>query len=163
MARLGSSALRPLLEALESEEIYSRRKAVSILGAVREKRAWREVAERLKDANGEVRRKAAWALARMEEEKAVPYLVSALDDDDREVRSAAASALDRLGWEPSGVDEKVLYLVAVGRWDKLADMGEAAEEAARRRLEDPDEEVREGAASVLEIIKSRRGLKDLLE
>ena len=106
---------------------------------------------------------AAWALGRLGDERAVEPLVGALSDEDDKVRAKAAAALERLGWKAADEDQKALYLIAVRKWDKLAELGAAAEGPLTARLRDEDPEVREGAQWILNELKSARELDSLFK
>lgn len=161
-ARLGKPAVQPLLSALRDAEPERRRMAASALGTVGDPSAAESLISALQDGDAGVRCKAAWALGKLGGEKAVVHLVEALQDDDADVRARAAASLERLGWAPSGDHEKALYLLATKQWNKLAELGEAAEKALQARLEDGNSEVKEMARCLLDEIRSSRELDELL-
>ena len=162
VARMGKPAVLPLTRALRDAQAEKRRMAASVLGTLQDAAAFEPLLASLHDTDREVRGKAAWALGKLGDPRACEHLVKALADEDAEVRAKAAASLERLGWVPGDDREKAFYFLAVRQWNKLADMGEAAEGALQQRTEDADPEVRDMARCLLEDIRGSRELKELL-
>jgi HEAT repeat protein len=65
---------------------------------------------------------------------AVPFLAEALADDDWKLRWTAADLLKSMGWEPVAIRDRAHYLVSLGRWDQIEDLGVIAIPALTRAL-----------------------------
>jgi len=141
---MGSAAVDPLREALESPEATVRREALRALGKLRERASIDPqivvplLLESLKnDADGTVRHVAATYLGIVHDQpgQAVPGLVAALQDPHAEVRQAAVLALSSYGLDAEP---------AIAALTKLA-------------TKDPDEDVRREAARTLVHISELKG------
>lgn len=92
----GNCIVEPLLEAVEDSNGWRRVVAVSLLGAIRDPRAWEPIVNALTDGNEDVRRTAAETLGQIGDTRAVSALTTALEDSSPKVRETAAEALGRL-------------------------------------------------------------------
>ncbi|MEJ5187153.1 MAG: HEAT repeat domain-containing protein, partial [Candidatus Geothermincolales bacterium] len=143
-AKLGSPAVRPLVEMLESGEPDKRERAAYLLGLIGSSRASISLQRLLKeDPVPSVRKRAAWSLGRLRDRGSLVALVEALRDSSDQVRRVVAQALERKGWTPSSIREKALFLVATHQWGALVALGEEAVETVREMADDREPEVRE--------------------
>jgi HEAT repeat protein len=154
LAKLGESALEPLIQALQDENSTVQIKAAEALGRIGDARAIEPLIQALKDNYWDVNKKAAEALGRIGDARAVEPLIQALDDERWEVRWGAARALGEIG------DKSALKTLVPALKDKdikvrkevaeaLGTMGEPAVGPLIQTLEDTDGEVREKAAKAL--------------
>lgn len=121
-----ATALDPLLTALSDAAPEVRTLAVTALGRLKDERAANPLVKALHDRAATVREAAAEALREIGDRRAMEPLVAALKDDSSGVRWRAASALDSLGWSPANETQKALQLVALGKLEKAAELGQAA-------------------------------------
>jgi HEAT repeat protein len=161
VAEIGAPAVNQLIRAVKSNESEVRKQATAVLGMLGDERAVDTLAEALKDSDAEVRRKAAWALGKTKGERATESLREAMSYEHSDVRAKAASTLNSLGWKPAQGREEAVYLIAQKKWDRLAELGAAAEEPLTAMLNDDDAQVREEAQWLLNEIKSAKELQAL--
>lgn len=93
LARLGTAAVKPLIQALASENSQTRRWAACALGMIKDPQALDPLTEKLDDSRSEVRKAAALALGEIGDLRAVKRLVHALANRDPDTRRAASEAL----------------------------------------------------------------------
>jgi HEAT repeat protein len=98
-AKMGSSAVTPLLRALGSEHTESRRWAAFALGLIKDPKAVDPLIQKLGDSRSEVRKSVALALGELGDSRAIQPLIGALAHRDLETRRAAVKALGSLGAE----------------------------------------------------------------
>jgi HEAT repeat protein len=67
---------------------------------------------------------------------AVPALIESLTDPRDDVRHDAASILQEIGWQPSHMDEMILFSYAIQEWDTLVKIGKAVLPLLREALHD---------------------------
>jgi HEAT repeat protein len=120
------TVLDPLLSALGDADAAVRTLAVTTLGRLKDERAANPLVKALHDRAADVREAAAEALREIGDRRAMEPLVAALKDESSGVRWRAASALDSLGWSPADDTQKALQLVALGKLEKAAQLGQAA-------------------------------------
>jgi HEAT repeat protein len=96
LARMGSQVVGPLVAVLNDRDDSIRRRAVRVLGEVRDPRAVPALMALLHDDYYSIRREAAAALAAAGTPAVAP-VVSALDDPDGDVRKRAADVLACIG------------------------------------------------------------------
>ena len=150
-AKLGSPAVRPLVEMLESQDPGKRERAAYLLGLIGSSRSSSPLLKLLRDdPEPSVRKRAAWSLGRLKDRGSLQALVEALRDESDQVRRAAAQALERRGWIPGSNMERALFLLATHQWGALVALGGEALEVMRERIGDSDLEVQENLAWVLE-------------
>jgi HEAT repeat protein len=94
--RLGKRAIRPLIRALEDDNVEVRARAAEALGTLADPRVVEPLIEALAGPSELVRERAAKALGAVGDARAVEPLIKALQDRDRYVKAAAAGALKRL-------------------------------------------------------------------
>jgi len=99
LAGVGSAAVKPLMQALSSEEKEARRWAAFALGAIKDPLAVDSLIPKLEDSRSEVRKAAAIALGGIGDSRALKPLIKALASRDLETRRAAAEALGSMGSE----------------------------------------------------------------
>ena len=96
--RIGFAAVPYLIEALNDEDTFACRNAVTVLGKIGPEAsvATLKLTEVLNKNDTFVRRNAAIALGKISSEAAMPALTEALKDEDGDVREAAANALRKI-------------------------------------------------------------------
>jgi HEAT repeat protein len=97
LASVGSEAVRPLIQALASDDQESRRWAARALGMIKDRQAVEPLVQRLEDSRSEVRKAAALALGEIGDLRALKPLIKALSGRDLETRRTAAEALGFMG------------------------------------------------------------------
>ena len=97
LAKMGPSAVTPLLRVLETCDKEPRRWSAFALGLIGDPQAVDPLIRKLGDSRSEVRKAAALALAEIGDARAVKPLIGALSHRDLETRRAAAEALGSLG------------------------------------------------------------------
>src|SRR5690606_36416452 len=95
LEELGRRALRPLLDALASEDLSLRGTALRILGGLRHPNAALPVARLLDEGDDAEALRAAVTVARIADPRAVQPLLRAVEGDDQTVRLVATWALGR--------------------------------------------------------------------
>ncbi len=155
---------------LKSKEASKRREAAQRLGRSHNVRAVQPLIDALRDSDATVRRAAAEALGQLQDFHATSALLTALNDPEPTVARAAAHAIAAIG-DPASVDGLIQALLSAPnhvQWaiePTLAKINPnwASSPAAKntmpshlRRLEDPDEYVRQSSAGVLESIGDAR-------
>ena len=93
LAGVGSGAVKPLVQALSSEDKEARRWAAHALGLVKDPQATEPLVKKLDDSRSEVRKAAALALGEIGDSRALDALIKALANRDPETRRAAAEGL----------------------------------------------------------------------
>ncbi len=93
LACVGSAAVKPLMQALSSEDKEARRWAAVALGAIKDPLTVDSLIPKLEDSRSEVRKAAAIALGGIGDSRALKPLIKALANRDLETRRAAAEAL----------------------------------------------------------------------
>ncbi|MEK7232287.1 MAG: HEAT repeat domain-containing protein [Elusimicrobiota bacterium] len=179
LSKIGSPALPALLEALKDPNASVRRCAAESLGGISPatKTAVQALAVALKDDDPNIRTAASMALGKIgpTAKDAVPPLVAALKDQNREVRVAAVSALGDIGPEAAAaVPFLVEGLSASHRltpahssaemaddWgsnarDALVKIGPASVSALVTAMKSTNVEMRNGAASALNLMGASR-------
>jgi HEAT repeat protein len=97
LTQWGEVALKPLLDALNSDNEHIRQVAASILGEFGDLRAVEPLIGRLRtDKSDEVRHSAAYALGELEDVRAFDAMLEALNDRYEQTRAYAAMGLGKL-------------------------------------------------------------------
>ena len=99
LSKVGSSAVKPLLRLLGSEDPEPRRWAAFALGLIKDPQTVDPLVRKLGDSRSEVRKSAVLALGEIGDTRAVQPLIGALGHRDLETRRAVAEALGSLGAE----------------------------------------------------------------
>jgi HEAT repeat protein len=168
LARIGSTAVDPLLRALSDERWYVRRNASLLLGYTRDVNAVLPLRECLRDSDPRIRLEAVRALVEIQGEDAEPAVVPLLKDPDRSVRLEAIALMAKIGrdrsvWTLLGILRKRINPFA-GRNDEertaacqaLSSIGDRrAEPALRRLLRDRSYVVRNAARSALTALQEK--------
>jgi len=94
---MGKPAIEPLIAALDSRSVRTRRFAIHVIGKLRDRRAIIPLIKLLHDPKSQIRVGATIALDRIGGTQAIKPLVSALGDQDEFVRDSATFALIRIG------------------------------------------------------------------
>ncbi|MFC1919473.1 HEAT repeat domain-containing protein [Chloroflexota bacterium] len=130
-----SRAVEPLIQLLaDFQEVKYRvlsqpnpgAAAAEALGKIGDGRAVGPLIQAMRKGTHLVRAVAASALGEIGDSTAAEALSQALRDDKESIRSAAAQSLGRLHREPTGIREKIRYMLAKGDWDGLVEFGEPA-------------------------------------
>jgi HEAT repeat protein len=114
--------------------------------------------EILSDKDSDTRKEAIKALGLMEDARAIPHLLEVLYDESYWTRRAAANSLNMLYWQPPDDKSRVVYFIALGRWQKCVAMGTAAVPGLIEGLKYKDWRVRKKAAIALGDIKDPTAL-----
>lgn len=93
---------------------------------------------------------------------AVPALTEHLRDADSPTRSAAARTLQQLRYEPSSLEARVDFLLALQDWKSLAALGSPALDPLLVRAKDPLEPIRLIATMALGELKTNRATETLI-
>ena len=94
---IGKNAIDQLIDALQHEKWYVRRKISEILGELKDKRVVSSLIEALKEEkNSYVRETCVESLGKIGEKTTIPFLISLLTDKDPQVRIEASLALGKM-------------------------------------------------------------------
>lgn len=115
-----------------------------------------------KDKDVAVRSGAIRALGSCGDPRALGPLSEALNDTNPDIRWCAAKALEILGWKPSGVEQKVGYFLALGKWDELVEIGSPAVEPLIEALKSEDSDTRRNASKALGELKDPSAVGPLI-
>jgi HEAT repeat protein len=155
----------PLTELLDDDDRHLRRRVVEALGKIGTPAACASLMQALEDDEIEVQRKSVQMLAEIQDPLCVSALIGKLRTDDRFMRRDVEDALASFGDDAILLLNEVLAVksanVSVGALNALRKMGPNAEEILIENLEDPDEEVRWGAAYALGKLQSKAGVMAL--
>jgi HEAT repeat protein len=97
LAKLGTDAVLPLIDALRDKNAGVRMNAAYVLGAIGDARAVAPLIGSLQDLHVDIRRQAAHALGVISDPNAISHLLRTLDDESVAVRGSAANALVNIG------------------------------------------------------------------
>ncbi len=97
LAKIGPSAVEPLIAALRDRDEDVRQWAAGALGKIGDARAVEPLSAALKDTVAGVREWAAWALGKIGDARAVEPLIAALDVYDEGLVGLAAEVLGEIG------------------------------------------------------------------
>jgi len=102
LAKMGDSAVEPLLEKLDNPSQYVRSGIIEVFGRLQDPRTLDVVIQQLKSDEAMLRTAGIIALSKWgDDEKIVPLLRNALKDIDETVRETAEQALNQRGVDPS--------------------------------------------------------------
>ena len=177
---IGRPAVTPVLTLLERATGAVRESAVEVLGRLGAHEAVPALVELVRSGGDRLHRKAVDALIGIGAPAAGPLipllgedgdghtgavtaltgigdaalrpLVEALGDLNARTRMGAGLVLRRLDRVPAGIEEQVVYLIALQRWLEVVDLGVAAVDPLVARLGDADAGVRAGAAESLVLL-----------
>jgi HEAT repeat protein len=96
LAKLGPDAVEPLITALSSENMYTRRVVTEALGNTGNLQAVEPLINCLNHEDPVIRKYAAAGLGKLEDDRAAEPLQQALEDDEEDVRKAAEIALKKI-------------------------------------------------------------------
>lgn len=123
LIKVRKAAIRPLVRVLQDNNFLVRQKAAGMLGYLKDPQAVLPLIDLLRnDDDVNVRMEAASALRDIGDTRALPVFVLALEDSCEGVRVVAANALERMKWSPKNSNEKMVSLIAKGRWLDLAEV-----------------------------------------
>lgn len=176
LMKIGSIAVRPLMYALGSPMLTTRRHAASILGYFKDPLATPALITALDDDGVDVRAAAAHALGEIADARAVEPLMTAAQDTEPAVREAAIRALGSIGQKlntPS-LTRALVKALHDGDWGTRqsaaemlilmnSDYAQTARELLTFDLRQEDAEVRLGAAWSLIPVKDAAAYDTLAE
>src|SRR5581483_1354021 len=173
LARLGPSAVEPLISCLTEQDPSVRSLAAAALGQLRDARAVKPLIGCMTDLAGKntseeenaegvnVHQSVLDALVSLGE-PAIKPLVACLADKDVQVRRDTADVLGQLHYQPAGIDEKVAFLILRRSWDDLVKLGSPAVGPLIDCLQDEDADQRQGAARALGELNDKRAVEPLI-
>jgi HEAT repeat protein len=101
-------------------------------------------------------------IRKYQEQENVEKLIATLKDKESTARREAAEALDKLGWKPGNDEEKAIFYLAKGEWDKCEALGKSAVKPLIVALYDEDPHVQWWAVQLLGFIKDPRAVEPLI-
>lgn len=116
-------------QRLKSKDAETRRQAIELLSQKAEAKDVQLFAQALQDGNAAVRSAATSAVILLSKTCPAPCieaLLPWLNNPDFLLRLNAATALDLLGWRPSTSEERVLNAIALGNFNSIGPLEEAA-------------------------------------
>ena len=158
LAKFGSAAVEPLVNALQGKNIeavralgeiadqravaplinslhYSRLRAASISALTKfGLSAVQPLLGAINDKHPLVRRSAAEVLGRVGNNQVTPFLVSMLTDENENVQEAVVLALETLCWHPEFNQAGAIYYAIKHQWNKILEIGSQAIEPLIRQL-----------------------------
>ncbi len=168
-----SSSTEPLIKALESADSEMEKTIIRALGNIADNRSIGHLKKMLKGGSRETINEIILAVKNSTPEEFLPLLidltknenlrVTAIDvlgdySDQRAVdtlvsmlykkeipRKLAAEKLEKMGWQPGNLKEKVIYLLAVEKWDEVAKIGDEALSVLYDSLDFRDRDIKEMA------------------
>jgi HEAT repeat protein len=147
LGRVGSADAVPVLAPLvRSHDDRLRRMVLEALISIGEPSI--DTLIRLLDEDDPCHAGAVTALTRIGDAALEP-LIRALRDEKARVRIGAAEVLKRMEWMPTGIEDRIHYLIALHQWPEIVCIGVPAINLLIPRLGDADTDVREGAAEAL--------------
>lgn len=167
LRKMGSIAIKPLLQVLDTCPATVRQKLIWVLYSIGDEQVINALIMHLKDRDRKVRRYAAWGLGHMKNPAAIPALVVALNDSYEKMRFDSGMALVKFGDKAVEAILDTLYhgksrarsqAVAILAW--LQD--DKALDELIEALQDKDPHVRAQAALALGWIGNLRGVAPLI-
>jgi HEAT repeat protein len=137
LVRMGETAIQPLIDLLQEANPATRHQAAHVLGKINDVRATDALIEALQDTNPEVVAKAAFTLGQFGDVKAIPALIAQLGHENRDVQETLIDVLERFGV--------------------------AAVQPLIASLQSENPQVRELAADILGLLRSRDAIPALIE
>jgi HEAT repeat protein len=175
LEKIGDTAVRPLIRALESSNAVIRSNAAAILGHFKDPLATPALIGILQDESQDARISAVSALGRLEDARAVEPLIAALADDDPAVREATVRVLAQIGSKLNSpriieVLAKAMHDSDWGTRQSAAEMllkldspyANSARMLLLHDLQNEDAEIRLGAAWSLVPVKEKQAVAALL-
>ncbi len=167
LRRIKGPAVKPLIEALRTNDLYALRLGVRILGLIGDERALSPLVKLSSHPDWKVRSVVAFALGRIGKKRATSVLISALRDSVDLVRKSAAVGLGELN------DERAIssllrslsdpfYAVRNAAAQDLAKLGGSVLDSLLTILQEPPGEGRYFVIQVLGEIGNKRALKPLV-
>lgn len=137
LARMGDTAIEPLIDLLKHDNPEARHAAAHTLGKIADKRAVEALIGALEDESVPVLTKSAFSLGQMNAVEAVPALVRLVGHEDREVQTTITQVLERFA---DTAFPLLLDLLKDDRW-----------------------QVREHAADILGLLENEDAISPLIE
>ncbi len=167
LRRIKGPAVEPLIEALKTDDPYTLRLGIRILGLIGDKRALPSLLEFSSYPDWRVRSVVAFALGRIGAREATPWLISALGDSVDLVRKSAAVSLGELN-DPRATTPLLkglsdpFYAVRYSSARALSKLGEAVIDSLLAILEEPLGRRGYYAIEVLGELGDKRALNPLI-
>ena len=142
LSQIKGPAVEPLIEALKTDDPYTLRLGIRILGLIGDKRALPSLLEFSSYPGWRVRSVVAFALGRIGAREATPWLISALGDSVDLVRKSAAVSLGELN-DPRATNPLLkglsdpFYGVRYSAARALSKLGEAVVDSLLAILQEP--------------------------
>ena len=121
-----------------------------------------ELVQRIQYYEPRLRRKLIGLFERIAPDDLGP-LSSYLDDPDWNVRQATAAVLKKLNWQAADSLDAIRLAIASRDWPALEQMGTAAIDPLFDLLEDNNLQIREHALDILERVRDKGKIQDLLD
>ncbi len=154
LGKIGTSAIIPLIAALEDENIYVQAKAIKSLGQIKDPRAIEPLIGKLRKGKGIIAKTTIEALVKIGE-PAVPPLINALKSESNSLKTGVAKILGQIG-DPRAVEGLIGILedeknqVRIAAINALGEIGQpSAIESLMGRFTDQDGYARECAAEAI--------------
>ncbi len=161
LIKMGSTAVQPLIDALNNRFGQSRVFVAKMLGQIPDPRSFEPLVSVLQDTNADVRKAAIYSLAAIEKRRAIEPILPLLDDPDAPTRRVAAETLIKIGWEIKTDADQAKYLAALGKYADALALGDAGIDALLKLLHDEDDGVRKTVSRVLGRTADPRVLQSL--
>jgi len=158
----GVKACDTLADLLKDSDPRVRKDMAAALGQLADERAAGPLTNALRDEDESVRAAAAKALGRIRSSQAASALVSALQDPASGVRWSAARSLEELRWRPANDNQRAMHLVAQGKFEIAAALGDDAIEPISSVLRSGAYQERHSAVQALSQIADARVQKALI-
>ncbi|MFH0796385.1 MAG: HEAT repeat domain-containing protein [Candidatus Omnitrophota bacterium] len=157
-------ATEALVNLLKDSDLYVRESAVLALGKIKDPKTVGPLVNILKEpkVNESISAVVRDALTKIGS-VGIPLLVEALKDESGAVRRNVALVLENLKWKPQGGEETVTYLIALGKWEEVSNLGPDAFPYLVANLKIKDARIRSGAASALGKFKEPKAVTSLIE
>lgn len=155
---LSLAQLDLIVDKVSSQEAAIRKGALWICGLSREAKGIEPLCQAVQDPT--VRDLAIRALA-LCDTPGRDALLPWLSHDDHELRSAVAGQLSSAGYAPSTDEERAVFLMALGNWEQLANLGSAAVDTLVGCLDDSVPAIRSASAAALGKVGGPRAVRAL--
>jgi len=149
--------------ALSDPDPEVRQISVSALGRAHEPERYEPILKALEDKNPDVVRSALLGLRRSTDERVLPRLIRLLNHHDFIVRTGAAQTIDTIPWIPKDRDERILFYVAKGWYERAAASGGEAIAALQLTVQTGPTSAAVRALDALGAISDPRAVKILCE
>ncbi len=122
-------AVEPLIATLKnSRNRRIKERAVEALGKLGDPRVVKPLIDATWRGVYLVNKKAQEVLKEVKEKVGIEPFITLLKDGNPKVSEYTAKALEKLGWHPENNNQKVIFLIATGKWNVIKKMGQTAVE-----------------------------------